>query len=92
MDKLNVKGTVKTVGELFEKGDFKKKSIIIETDGEFKQVLEVEFVNKKEELLDLVNVGEKVDVSVNIRGRSWTNAEGVQKIFMSLAGWKIEVI
>jgi hypothetical protein len=92
MEKVVIKGVVRTVGELFVKGEFKKKSLIVETEGEYSQTLEVEFVNKKEELLDLVNVGETVEIGVNLRGRSWTNAKGEEKIFMSLAAWKIEVV
>lgn len=91
MDGLKIVGTVKDITELEEKGNFKKRSLIIETDGQYPQILECEFVNAKEELLDVVNVGEKVEVSVNLRGREWTNPEGVKKYFMSLGGWKVEV-
>ena len=91
MDGLKIKGTVKAITELEKKGNFKKRSVIVETEGDYAQILECEFVNAKEELLDVVNVGEKVEVSVNLRGREWVNPEGVSKYFMSLGGWKIEV-
>lgn len=92
MERLQIKGTVTVVTEVYQKGNFKKRSLILRTDGEYSQVLEVEFVNAKEELLDLISVGDKVNVSVNLRGREWVNPEGVAKYFMSLAGWKIDVI
>jgi hypothetical protein len=92
MEKLQIKGIVKTVTEVYQKGNFKKRSLIIATDGEYSQILEIEFVNTKEELLDLISVGDNVSVSVNLRGREWVNPEGVSKYFMSLAGWKIDVI
>tara|TARA_R110002020_G_scaffold455253_2_gene671315 strand:+ start:1808 stop:2083 length:276 start_codon:yes stop_codon:yes gene_type:complete len=86
-----VKGQVKEVTALFEKGDFKKRSLIITTQEEYPQTLEVEFIKTKEELLDVVNVGENVEISVNIRGREWTNPQGEVKYFTSLNGWKVEV-
>tara|TARA_R110002012_G_scaffold322078_1_gene554686 strand:- start:8154 stop:8429 length:276 start_codon:yes stop_codon:yes gene_type:complete len=86
-----VKGQVKEVTALFEKGDFKKRSLIITTQEEYPQTLEVEFIKTKEELLDVVNVGENVEISVNIKGREWTNPQGEVKYFTSLNGWKVEV-
>ena len=91
MDGLKIKGTVIAITELEENGNFKKRELIVKTDGQYPQVLSCEFVNAKEELLDVVNVGEKVEVSVNLRGREWVNPEGVTKYFMSLGGWKVEV-
>jgi len=91
MSKTIIKGTVKEITELFEKGDFKKRSLIIATQEEYSQTLEIEFINKKEELLDVVNVGEVVEVSVNIRGREWTSPQGETKYFTGLNGWKLEV-
>ena len=55
MEKLQIKGTVAVVTEVYQKGNFKKRSLILRTDGEYSQALEVEFVNAKEELLDLYN-------------------------------------
>jgi hypothetical protein len=89
---LNVEGTVVSVGELFEKGDFKKKDLIVETGGDYPQRLSLEFVKDKEELLDLVSAGQKVKVFCNVRGREWIDPKGVAKYFASFSAWKIEVI
>lgn len=93
MAKLVITGTVKIVGELFqaENSDFKKKSLIVKEEGEYGQTLEIEFVKDKEELLDIISVGQTVDVSVNVRGREWTSPSGEIKYFTSFAGWKVVV-
>lgn len=91
MAKTIIKGTVKEITPLFEKGEFKKRSIILETQEEYSQTLEIEFIKSKEELLDVINEGETVEVSVNIRGREWESPKGETKYFTSLNGWKIEV-
>lgn len=91
MDKLTVKGTVVEVTPLVEKGKFKKRSVIVKIEGQYPQFAECEFPNEKEELLDIVNVGDSVEVGVNFRGREWISPQGERKIFMSLSGWKIEI-
>ena len=90
MDKIKLIGIVTKITDLFEKGNFKKRSVILRTEGEHSQVFEVEFPNKKEELLDMVSEGQRVEVSVNLRGREWINPQGEAKYFTSLSGWKIE--
>jgi hypothetical protein len=42
--------------------------------------------------LDSLQVGQEVDVHLNIRGRSWTNPQGETKYFNTLEAWKIEVL
>lgn len=90
-DGIKIKGTVKSIGELYQKGDFKKRDLIVQTDGQYPQLLALEFVKDKEELLDIVEVGQHVEVDCNLRGREWVNPEGVAKYFMSLSGWKLDV-
>lgn len=90
MDKLEIKGTIIDVLAPVEKGNFKKQEIAIETEGQYPQKLLIEFVNDKIDLIDSVIDGDKVVVSVNLRGRSWDSDNGT-KYFMSLSGWKIKV-
>jgi hypothetical protein len=40
--------------------------------------------------LDQYKVGEQVNVSLNIRGRSWTNPQGETKYFNTLEAWRLE--
>lgn len=91
---VELTGKVKWIDELFESSssDFKKQTIVIETEGEYPQTLELEFVKDKVELLDLVNEGSKVKVKANIRGRVWESPEGKNRVFMSLQVWKLDVV
>jgi len=92
MDSVIVEGTVVRVGELVENGNFKKKDLIVKTNGEYPQVFALEFVKDKEELLDVVSQGQKVKVTCNLRGREWINPQGDAKYFSSLAAWKIDIV
>ena len=91
---VEIKGAVVTkLNELFEsESGFKKQRIQVKTEGEYSQVLELEFINDKVELLDLVNEGCKIEAKANLRGRTWTNPNGKELVFMSLAVWSLKVL
>lgn len=90
MAEATITGTVQSIGELFEKGDFKKKSLIVKEDKDkYPQTFEIEFIKDKEELLDLISIGDKVKVDVNLRCREWNSPSGDLKYFPSFAGWRI---
>ena len=38
----------------------------------------------------LVKEGDTVKISINLRGREWTNPQGETKYFNSIQGWRIE--
>ena len=90
MKTVIVDGTVHAIGELVERGDFKKIDLVVKTDGEYPQIFAIEFVKEKIQDIDFLNVGEKVSISCNLRGREWTSQEGVTKYFQTLQAWKIE--
>ena len=74
---------------------FKKREVIIQTgeDGEeFRELLKVEFVQSKTDLLNTYKVGDKINVYVNLSGREWVNDAGVAKYFTTLKGWKIKLM
>ena len=50
----------------------------------------IEFVQDKTELLNNFAVGQNVKISINLRGREWTNPQGEVKYFNSIQGWRIE--
>ena len=89
-----VKGTIKVIGETqsFGTGDFTKREVVVTTDEQYPQMINIEFVKDKCELLDLFNIGDQVEVEVNLRGREWINPEGVAKYFNSIQGWRITKI
>ena len=81
-----VKGTIKKIGELEQVSPkFRKRTLLLETVGKYPQLLAIEFVNDKVDMLNSYNVGEGATVSVNIMGTAWQG-----KHFTNLKGWKID--
>ena len=89
---VEVSGKIKVLGDVKTYGDngFRKREVVITTEEQYPQHLLIEFVQDRCELLDSFNVGEKVTISINLRGREWQNPEGEVKYFNSIHGWRIE--
>jgi len=89
---MEVIGKVKLVGEVqtFGTGGFKKRELVVTTDEQYPQMIMIEFVQDKTDLLNSCKVGQDVKVSINLRGREWINPEGVAKYFNAIQGWRIE--
>ena len=83
--KIKVQQKTETFGN-----DFTKCNLIVTTDEQYKQDICIEFVKDKIDLLNSFKVGDSVKVSINLRGRLWTNPEGVDKYFNSIVGWSIK--
>lgn len=85
---LNVKihsvGTTQNVTDTFSKREF-----IVETQEEYKQYLLLQVTKDKCGLLDSYKKGDNAVVSLNLRGRLWTNPQGEEKCFNTLECWKI---
>jgi len=64
--------------------------LVVTTDEQYPQHIMVEFVQDKCDLLNSYGVGQDVKVSINLRGREWTNPQGEVKYFNSIQGWRIE--
>jgi hypothetical protein len=87
-DKIDIKGKVDKILDVQEfASGFKKQVIVIEVDGKFPQKVAVEFGKEKIDLLSSVAVGNEVRASVNIRGSEYNG-----RYFVSLAGWKIDIL
>lgn len=90
METLIANGTIKAImNEQIISEKFKKREFVITTGGEYPQQVMFEVVNDKCAMLDSFSVGEEVDVAFNLRGREWTNPEGVTKYFNTLSAWSI---
>ena len=82
--KIIVLNDTETVGSA---GTFKKRTLVVETDEQYKQSIPIDFVQDKCSILDSYAVGQNVTVSVNIRGNAYNG-----KYYVSLNGWKISKI
>jgi hypothetical protein len=89
---MEIEGKVKLIGETqtFGSNGFRKRELVVTTDEQYPQHIMVEFVQDKCDLLNSYKVGQDVKVSINLRGREWTNPQGEVKYFNSIQGWRIE--
>ena len=89
---MEVQGKIKVIGETqtFGSNGFRKREVVITTEEQYPQSIMVEFVQDKTELLNNFAVGQNVKISINLRGREWTNPQGEVKYFNSIQGWRIE--
>jgi len=89
---MEIQGKIKMVGETKTYGNngFRKREVVVTTEEQYPQHILVEFVQDKTDLLNNYNVGQSVKISINIRGREWTNPQGEVKYFNSIQGWRIE--
>ena len=69
---------------------FSKRDIVIETSEDYPQLLSIQFVQDKCEVLDNIMEGENVKIGINLRGRAWTNPQGETKYFNTIQGWYID--
>jgi hypothetical protein len=89
---MEVAGKIKVLNETqtFGNNGFRKREVVITTDEQYPQMLMVEFIQDKCDLLNSFKVGDDVKININLRGREWINPEGVAKYFNSIQGWRIE--
>ena len=89
---MEVQGKIKINDETKTYGNngFRKREMVVTTEEQYPQHILIEFIQDKTDLLDKFKVGQNVKVSINLRGREWTNPQGETKYFNSLNGWRIE--
>lgn len=89
---MEVQGKIKVIGQTQEFGSngFKKREVVITTEEQYPQFINIEFVQDKCSLLDSYQVGQEVKVGINLRGREWVSPQGETKYFNSIQGWRIE--
>ena len=84
--KLKFKFETKQVSDTFKVREF---VLITDYDGDYPQSILMQTTQDKCDILNNYKVGDIVDVMFNLRGREWTNSEGVVKHFNSIDAWKI---
>jgi len=89
---MEIQGKIKLIGETqtFGSNGFRKRELVVTTEEQYPQHIMIEFVQDKSDLLNNYGVGQDVKVSINLRGREWTNPQGEVKYFNSIQGWRIE--
>ena len=89
---LEVEGNVhfKSELEFIGANQLKKQILVVETEGQYPQKLPIYFIKDKTDLLNNIQVGQKVKVSVNIRGNEYTDRENKTRYGLNFQGWKVE--
>ena len=65
---------------------FRKKEFVITTEDKYPQDVLFTLTQNNTDLVDSIKVGEKVEVSFNLRGREWNG-----KYFNTLEAWSVAV-
>lgn len=89
---MQISGFVHEVGATQQVSDsFKKRDLIVvvSENPQYPEYIKVEATQDKVALFDGLNPGDGVTVDFNLRGRPWTNKEGVTSYFNSLVAWKL---
>jgi hypothetical protein len=82
---MNIKGNIKLIGETQTFGSgFRKRQLVVTTEEQYPQDVAIDFVQDKVDLLNSYEVGQSVDVSINIRGNEYNG-----KYYVNLQGWRI---
>jgi len=91
---MEVKGKIKLITETKTYGSngFRKREVVIVTDEQYPQFLNIEFVQDKTDLLDQFKEGDEVEIAINLKGREWVSPQGETKYFNSIQGWRITKI
>ena len=69
---------------------FKKRVIVLKTEGEYSQLLKMELTQGNCDKGDFVKEGQTATIHFNLRGREYINKEDKALYFVSLNAWKIE--
>ena len=89
---MEVTGRIKVRGPLETyANDFTKKSIVITTQEQYPQPIQIEFIKAAIEKLSGFKVGDNVVIGINIRGREWESPDKGIKYFNSIQGWRIQL-
>jgi hypothetical protein len=90
--KLN--GTVELVQNEKQISDsFRKRDVIINTGGDYPQLIQIQFVNDMVDESGMLVQGMEIEIDFNLRGRAWENPKtGDTLYFNTLQGWKIQTV
>lgn len=89
---MEIRGKVHEIGQIQQVTDtFKKRDIVIEyaENPSYPEFIKFEALQDKTDLFDQVAVGDNVEVFFNLRGRPWTNKDGLTTYFNTLVVWRI---
>ncbi len=89
---MEIQGKIHVIKDTqtFGSNGFKKREMVLTTNEQYPQMILIEFVQDKCDILDKYQPNDEVKININIRGREWINPKGEAVYFNSLEGWRIE--
>jgi hypothetical protein len=85
---LKVKKDTQVVSEAFSKREF----VLTVVDGAFSNDILIQLTKDKVTLINDINIGDLLEVEVNLKGKEWNSPSGEVKYFNSIECWKITKI
>lgn len=85
--KLHAKMDTMQVSESFKKRDFAVEFI---DNPLYPQFVSFQLIQDRCAEIDKFKIGDKIEVTFNLRGREWTSPEGEKKYFNTLEAWRIQ--
>lgn len=89
---MEIRGKVHEIGQVQNVTEtFKKRDLIVAyaENPQFVEYIRFEATQDRVSIFDNLAIGDEVEVSFNLRGRPWTNKEGVTTYFNSLIAWRV---
>ncbi len=89
---MDIKGQLIEIFDTQKVSDtFKKREFVVEyaENPQYPELLKFELIQEKCDLLDDYKKGEDIEVFFNLKGRKWTDPQGVDKYFTSLQAWRL---
>ena len=88
---FKIKGEIKAIGDAVQVTEkFKKRAfVLIDDSSQYPQYINFQLVQDKCELIDGFHVGQRIEVNFNLRGREWTDKNGIIKYFNTLDVWRL---
>ena len=88
---FKIKGEIKVIGETVQVTEkFKKREfVLIDDSSQYPQFINFQLAQDKCDLIDGYQSGQRIEVNFNLRGREWTDKNGVIKYFNTLDVWRI---
>lgn len=92
---MNIEGRLV---EIFETQDvtnsFRKREFVVEyaENPQYPEFVKFELIQANCDQLNDFKVDDRVNISFNLKGRKWTDPQGVVKYFNSLQAWRLEKV
>jgi len=90
---MNIQGKLIEIYDTKQISDkFKKREFVVEyaENAQYPQFIKFELTQNNCDIIDEFKKNDYVDVSFDLRGKPWTNKEGIVTYFTSLGAWKIQ--